>query len=116
MINITANLTHPEIMHIFSLLETIEDRPGFYLDGGNSLRGLMSFLNGYQSGAASGGDQLEGMREMHEFQKWLVMELSFESTTGGTCNMILARADSDEKAYELFFRLLRKYRQTMTIT
>lgn len=81
-----------------------------YLDGEKSLRRLRSFVVGYDGGLGFCGVQLEGMAEMCDFEKWVAKQLGFEGSTCGSCAQILSKTESDEKAYNLFFELLDRYR------
>jgi hypothetical protein len=98
-------------MHVYQLFDEIRRRPGMYLDGDKSLKRLRSFVVGYHSGACSCGGQLKGGADLEKFDKWIADRLGFEGSTMGYCNMIISKAGSDEKAYEMFFDLLDLYRK-----
>jgi hypothetical protein len=105
-----------KFMHLFELCNHIKEKPALFLDGEKSIRRLSSFINGYQAGVGyqAGGslDQLKltGAEGMREFNSWVAKQLGFSESTSGWCNMILSKAGSDKKAFNLFFELLDKYR------
>ncbi len=100
-------------MHVFNILEAIRSPRGLsiYLDGDKSLRRLRSFLVGYDGGLGQCGVQLEGHEELRAFEQWVAKQLEFGGSTCGWCNMILSKAGSDERAFDMFFELLDRFKQ-----
>jgi hypothetical protein len=47
---------------------------------------------------------------LRAFNTWVAKELGFAESTSGWCNMILARAESEDKAFDMFFELLDRFR------
>ena len=92
-------------MNAYELVEIIRQKPGFYLHG-KSLKQLHSLIIGYEIGAKQGISS-----DFRPFNRWLAKELGFGEPTSGWCNMISARAESDEKAFDLFFGLLDRFRK-----
>ena len=86
-------------------------KPGFYLDGDESIKRLLSFLVGYESGLIAGGGNLHEFGDLRDFGAWVAKQLGFFESTSGWCNMILSAAGSDAKAFILFFDLLDRYRK-----
>jgi hypothetical protein len=72
---------------------------------------LKSFLDGYRGGLAQCGQPLEGEDMFHGFHDWVAKEFGHSESTAGWCNMIIWKAGSDEKAYDLFFDLLDRYQK-----
>lgn len=97
-------------MDIIEILQEIRRRPGIYIDGDLSLKRVRSFMVGYQVGAASTAKELKDQAQFHQFHDWVAKRLEYSSSTSGWCNMILERAGSDEKAYEVFFELLDEFK------
>jgi hypothetical protein len=95
-------------MHVFDLCDRIREKPSIFLDGDKSLRRLRSFLTGYEAG--SNGVGLAGAEDLRMFNLWVAEQLGFSESTSGWCNMVGLKAGSDEKAFDLFFELLDKYR------
>ena len=96
-------------MDIFTVLDAVRKRPHFYLHE-KSPKELDALVVGFQCGcSASGG--CESTKGLSAFNDWVAKELGFPHSTSGWCNMILERVGSDEKAFDLFFDLLDKYRQ-----
>lgn len=104
-------------MHLFELCDNITRRPAIYLDGDKSIIRLRSFLVGYEAGvgyqAGPGATQLKlvAAEDMRSFNNWVAEQFGYSNSTRGWCNMILERAGSDEKAFDLFCQLLNKYRK-----
>jgi hypothetical protein len=96
-------------MHAFELCKIIKKRPRHYFNGRQSLEKLDLFLAAYEAGANSNHGKLVGMEDMRSFNCWVAKQLGYGESTSGWCNMILSKADSDEKAFDLFFELLDKY-------
>jgi hypothetical protein len=97
------------LMHAFDLCDRIREKPSIFLDGDKSLKGLRSFLAGYEVGS-SNGKGFSGAEDLRKFNAWVAEQLDFSESTSGWCNMITSKAGSDEKAFNLFFELLDKYR------
>jgi hypothetical protein len=103
-------------MHIFELCDWIRRRPAIALDGDKSIKRLRSFLVGYEAGVGfqAGSDlnhsKLSGSEDMRLFNDWVARQLGYGNSTSGWCNMITARAGSDEQAFEMFFQLLDQFR------
>src|SRR4051794_30511192 len=93
-------------MNAYELVEIIRQKPAFYLHDGKSLKQLRSLVIGYEIGAREGISS-----DFRPFNVWLAKELEFGEPTSGWCNMISPRAESDEKAFDLFFELLDRYRK-----
>src|SRR6266576_3801595 len=91
-------------MDAYELVEIVRKKPGFYLYG-QSLRQLHSLLIGYEIGAKQGicGD-------FRPFNMWLAKQFDLPEASGW-CNKIVARAGSNEAAFDLFFELLDKFRK-----
>jgi hypothetical protein len=98
-------------MELFELLEMIRARPLVFLDEQKSLKALRVFLAGYERGTVSMGAKKSIFGDLRGFNNWVAKELGFPSATSGWCNMINARSDSDEQAFDRFFELLDKYRK-----
>src|SRR6185369_2902314 len=96
-------------MHLLALADHIRKRPGFYIGNEKSLKRLISFLDGYQFGAAAFGGRVEGVAEVSDFGNWLAKRLSFSNPSSGWYNMITAKGISDEAAYDYFFELLDQF-------
>jgi len=97
-------------MDIIELFEEIRRRPGIYIDGDKSLKRVRSFLVGYQVGAATTARELTDREHFHRFDEWVASRLGYTGSSRGWCDMILGRAGSDEKAYEMFFELLDEFK------
>lgn len=93
------------------MLEKIRQRPALFLDGDRSLKRVRSFMVGYETGAATTARELTDQEQFRLFNHWVASRLGYSSTSRGWCNMILERAGSDEKAYEMFFDLLDEFRE-----
>lgn len=106
-------------MHIFELCDAIRRRPAIYLSGDKSIKCLRSFLVGYEAGVGFQASpdlnqsKLTGAEDMRSFNDWVAKRLGYSNSTSGWCNMILSRADSEERAFEMFFRLLDEFRKTI---
>jgi hypothetical protein len=97
-------------MDIMEVFEKIRQSPGIYIDGDMSLKRVRSFMVGYEAGAASTPRELTDQAKFEHFNGWVASRLGYSSSTGW-CNMILERAGSDEKAYNMFFELLDEFRR-----
>lgn len=100
---------------IFQLLDWVYKKPAIFLDGEGSLKRLRSFLVGYECGLARANLFLRQSEIFAGFNDWIAEELEFPESTSGWCNMVQERAGSDKSAYELFFKLLGKFRQARGI-
>jgi hypothetical protein len=78
--------------------------------GENSIKMLAGFLTGYETGAHSTKNELGRASQFFGFDDWIAEELGHSSSVPGWCNMILWKAKSDEKAFDLFFELLDKFK------
>jgi hypothetical protein len=103
-------LTHLDDMNIFSLLDAVEKRHRFYLHE-KSLKELDSFLAGFDCACSVTEQERESIKQLNGLNDWVARQLGFAESTSGWCNMILERAGSDEKGFDLFFELVDKYRQ-----
>ena len=101
-------------MDIVELLALIRHRPGFYIDGDKSIKRLRSFLVGHEIGSATTARELTDQLNFHEFNDWVAKRLGYRSSVPGWCNMVLEKAGSDEKAYEMFFELLEEFKGQKT--
>ena len=97
-------------MHIFELCDQIRKRPGIFLDGDKSIRRLRSFLVGFEFGVGSTGGEIQGPEDMRKFNLWVASQLGYTESTSGWCNMILSEAGTDERAFDVFFEMLDKYK------
>jgi hypothetical protein len=95
-------------MHRYELLDAIRKRPAFYIDDDKSIKRLRSFLVGYDVGLAQ--HSVPSPDEFVGFNDWIASQFGYSNSTAGWCNMILDKAGSDEKAFDLFFELLDKFR------
>ncbi len=95
-------------LHLFKLCRLVEQRPGIYLDDERSLKRLRSFLVGYEAGNSREVEVIGG-EDFRHFSKWVADRLGYSSDSRGWCNMILQKAGSDEKAFQLFFKLLGEF-------
>jgi hypothetical protein len=98
-------------MDILTIFDEIRKRPGLLLDGDKSLKRVRSFVVGYDMGAQPASGGLTDLEQFHEFNDWVAKRLGYSNSTRGWCNMILEKAGSDEKAYEMFFELIDKFRR-----
>ena len=96
-------------MHFFEVLEIIRKRPGMYVGSPNSLRSLMSLVNGYALGRAECKLPLTGADDMDEFEKWVEKRYAYTGTMG-VCNLLIEQSGADEKAFDLYFELFDLYR------
>lgn len=106
----SAAVPKNKIMNVDELLDGIRKRPNFYLENQKSLRILRSFLVGFDYGLSKSGNQPSVYEQLRHFNDWVSVQLGFGESTGGWCNMIVSKAGSDEKAFDLFFELFDKYR------
>jgi len=97
-------------MDVFQLLDVVRKDPGAYLGDRKSLRMLWAFLMGYEVGITTCGKPAI-FSDFHPFNKWVAKELGFAEPTSGWRNMVAARSDSDEKAFDRFFELLDRYKR-----
>jgi hypothetical protein len=102
-------------MHVFELYERIRNKPGMFIRE-KSLKRLCAFMDGYLAGVGyqTGSEweqaKVTGHEDLRKFNSWVAIELGFSKSTMGCENMILSKAPSDEKAFDMFFELLDKYR------
>jgi hypothetical protein len=96
-------------MDTFEIIEKIRSRPVMYLMDAKSLKHVCSFLIGYQCGRAGTSEKIED-RQFIQFHDWLSKRLGFEGTAMSWHTVILKKAGSDEKAYEMFFELLDEFK------
>lgn len=105
------------LVDIIEILDKIRRLPAIYLDGDRSLKRVRSFLVGYEVGAVATARELTDREQFHQFTNWVASRLGYAESTIGWCNMILEKAGSDEKAYDMFFELLDEFRaQTGTVS
>lgn len=100
---------------VFDFLSSVRRRPGLYF-GETSLSRLHAYLLGYEAGVAKCGKSFAGAVQFHSFHDWVAAEFGFSSSTSGWCKMIQSKAESDEKAFHLFFELLDRFCQEKGIT
>ena len=89
---------------VHEILGLIKRRPRFYLEA-QSLEMLRTFLAGYEMGSRK-----PVLGSMREFSIWIAGELGYSGYSGGWCHMISKRAESAEKAFDMFFELYDKWR------
>ena len=82
---------------LFEDLDAVRRHPNLTGVEGKSLTALKAFLSGYEAGLFRSGDK-QGV-SLRAFNTWVAKELGFAEPTGGWCNMILARAESEEKGF-----------------
>src|SRR5882762_5558094 len=87
-------------MDAYELVETIRKRPDHLLRGGRSLKQLHAIMVGYELGAERGI-----FSDFRPFNHWLARKFSLPEPSGWF-NMVTSQAESDEKAFDLFFQLL----------
>jgi hypothetical protein len=97
-----------EAQELFEDLDAVRRHPNLTGVEGKSLTALKAFLSGYETGLLRAGDK-QGM-SLRAFNTWVAKELGFAESTSGWCNMILARAESEDKAFDMFFELLDRFR------
>ena len=95
---------------VFELLEDIRRRPYSFLNNEKSLKLLRAFLAGYDLGIIARGDTCGIFGDLRPFNNWVAAELGFTQGTSGWHNMIRARSNSDEEAFDYFYELLDRYR------
>ncbi len=93
---------------LFEDLDAVRRHPNLIGVEGKSLTAVKAFLSGYEAGLFRGGDK-QGV-SLRGFNTWVAKELGFAESTSGWCNMILARAGSEDKAFDMFFQLLDRFR------
>ena len=99
-------------VNIFEFLDVIRKRPGFYIGNEKSLKMLRSFLTGFECGLSHAGYRESPFGQLfRDFNNGVAVQLGFGETAMGWCDMIVSKTGSDEKAYDLFFELLDKYRR-----
>jgi hypothetical protein len=103
-------------MDIMEILEKIRHRPAIYIDGDRSLKRVRSFMVGYEVGSASTPREFTDRDQFHQFDDWVARRLRYAESASGWCNMILGKAGSDEKAYEMFFQLLDEFKRQRATT
>lgn len=97
-----------EEQELFEDLDAVRRHPNLAGVEGKSLTALKAFLCGYDAGLIRGGD--EQPVSLRAFNTWVAKELGFAEPTSGWCKMILARAGSEDKAFDMFFELLDRFR------
>ena len=80
-----------------------------YLMGPKSLKHVCSFLVGYQCGRADASEKMDDQQYIR-FHAWLAKRLAYEGTAKSWHTVILKKAGSDEKAYQMFFELLDEFK------
>ena len=98
-----------EAQELFELLDAIRSHPNLVGIEGRSLTALFVFLGGYEAGVAR-YEKRGFFSYLRPFNVWVAKELGFAEPTSGWRNMILARAKSEEEAFDMFFGLLDKFR------
>ena len=91
-------------MDAYDLVEIARKKPAFYLPGGKSLRQLQAIVIGYEMGSGRGISS-----DFRPFNRWLAQRHGLPEASGW-CNMVITQAGSDEKAFDLFFELLDKFK------
>ena len=81
-----------------------------YLTEAKSLKHLCSFLVGYECGRADASEKMDGQRYI-QFNAWLAKRLAYEGTAMSWRTVILKKAGTDERAYEMFFALLDEFKK-----
>ena len=98
-----------EAQELFEVLDGIRRHPNMTGVEGKSLTALRVFLCGYECGVAR-SEKRGIFGHLRPFNIWVAKELGFAEPTSGWCNMILARAKSEERAFDMFFDLLDRFR------
>lgn len=93
-----------------SLIDAIRQRPGMYF-GSKSLTAFFHFLGGYQvaCGLHQITDDRLGLEIPSDFHDWVAYRTHFHESTSGWCNMIVAKSQSEEEAFDRFFQLLEEH-------
>jgi hypothetical protein len=102
-------------MECDELLLAIRRVPTLCVHDKKSLRELWAFLAGWEAGINSAGGKSNIFGSLRSFNIWVAKELGFAEPTSGWCNMITDKAGSDEKAFDLFFELLDKYKMNQRL-
>ena len=93
-----------------SILNRIKERPGMYL-GCKSLTALSHFMRGYHEACCSNNfDNNMELQIPKNFYDWCAYRTHFEESTSGWCNMICSVTNSEESAFDYFFKLLDEYK------
>lgn len=93
-----------EFRTVYELLDLARHRPGMYGIGGKSLRLLRAFLGGLSYSSLDDGDP-----PFTYFDFWAVLHSGNNESSWPW--FWLETTQSDEDAYETYFRLLDEYRQ-----
>jgi hypothetical protein len=98
-------------MDVYELLDTINRRPTFYLHE-KSLKALRAFLAGYEAGLSQHGRSDVTLSHLRPFNEWVAKHYGYaKAGPRSWFTMILSKTESDEKAYDVFFELLDKFKQ-----
>ena len=97
---------------VSDFLFSLRKRPVLYF-GEKSLSRLSVYLAGYQHGLGRLGKALKQQDEFHRFHDWIAFKFEFSNSTSGWCKMILAKAENEEKAFDLFFELLGEFQREL---
>jgi hypothetical protein len=103
-------------MKMFELLDSLRRYPEF--SNAKSLKGLRSFLFGYES--ATGEYRIKdaaAFSDLRPFSDWIARRYGYQRAAARSWySMIMERTESDEKAFDVFFELLDQYRSEMNRT
>ena len=93
-----------EAQELFGLLDEVRRRPAMMGTEAKSLTALRVFLSGFEYGVAR-FEKRGIFGYLRPFNSWVAKELGFAESTSGWCNMILARAESEQKAAGCMIRM-----------
>lgn len=97
---------------IYELLDDIQKRPdAHFMREKKSLELLQVYLLGFDKGMCATGVSKGVYSQLRPFNEWVAKELGFSGSTRGWYNMVSMKAESDEKAFNLFFELLQKFKK-----
>jgi len=92
-------------MDAYELVEIVRKRPVFFIHGSKSLRQLHAIIIGYELGVGRGISS-----DFRPFNAWLAQKYGLPEPSGW-CNMVISKAGSDEKAFDLFYELLDEFKR-----
>ncbi len=98
--------------NIYEFLARINERPGLYL-GEKSITALRGFFDGYITAYLENDLIIDwGKPSFRGFNDWVADYFHYKESTAGWKNILLWKLGNEEKAFDQFFLLLEKYRQT----
>ncbi len=105
-----------KINNIFELIEFIQKRPGMYI-GNNTITSMETFLNGYIFASDINNLNLDIYPKFWYFHEWVKEHYNWFESTAGWKNIILAESNNDEeKALNVFFELIAKFKEIKPIS